>query len=83
MYGPLKIIKNWKVPTIPQRQRIDILIGQTNKELLIVLEEREDLHASEPIYVLTRLGPIASSGLVEVRSNFHKVLKARVNCDCD
>ena len=33
--------KEVKIPTIPQRQRIDILIGQTNKEMLTVLEERD------------------------------------------
>ena len=59
------------------------MIGQTNKELLAVLEEREGLNASEPNYVLTRLGPIASGGHVEERSDTNQVLKARVNVDCD
>ena len=43
-----KHFKGIKIPTILQRQRIDILIGQTNKELLTVLEERERVNASEP-----------------------------------
>ena len=72
-----------KIPTIPQGQRIDILIGQTNKELLTVLEEREGVNVSKPNYILTRLGPIASGGRVGVRSNLHQVLKSRVNLDCD
>ena len=59
------------------------MIGQTSKELLTVLEEREGLDASEPNYVLTRLGPIASGGDVEVRSDSHQVLKVRMNVDCD
>ena len=79
----LRHFEGVKIPTIPQRQRIDILRGQTNKELLTVLEEREGVNASEPNYVLTRLGPIASGGRVGVRSDSHQVLKARVNVDCD
>ena len=79
----LRHFKGIKIPTNPQRQRIDILIEQTNKELLTVLEEREGLKASESNYVLTRLGPIASGDHVEVRSNSHQVLKAIVNVDCD
>ena len=59
------------------------MIGQTNKELLTVLEEREGVNASESNYVLTRLGPIASGGRVRVRSDSHQVLKARVSVDCD
>ena len=73
----LKHFKGAEIPTIPQRQRIDILIGQTNKELLTVLEEREGVNASESSYFLTRLGPIASGGYAEVRSNSHKVLKSK------
>ena len=49
----LRHFKGVKIPTIPQRQRIDILIGQTNKELLAVLKEREGVNASELNYVLT------------------------------
>ena len=50
--------------------------------MLTVLEEKEGLNASQPHYVLIRLGPIASGGRVEMRPNSHKVLKARVNvCD--
>ena len=86
----LRHFEGVKIPTIPQRQRINILIGQTNKELLTVLKDREGVNASEPgvnasepNYVLTRLGPIASGGRVGVRSDSHQVLKARVNVDCD
>ena len=79
----LRHFKGVKIPTIPQRQRIDILIGQTNKELLAVLTEREGVNTSKFNYVLTRLRPVASGGRVEVRSNSHKVLKTRVNVDCD
>ena len=59
------------------------MIVQTNKELLSVLEEREGVNASEPNYILTRLGPIASGGRVGVRSDSHQVLKARVSADCN
>ena len=59
------------------------MIGQTNKELLTVLEERQGVNASEPNYVLTRLGSIASGGRVGVRSDSHQVLKAKVKVDCD
>ena len=33
----------------------------------MVLEEREGLDADEPNYVLTRLGPVASGGRMNVR----------------
>ena len=79
----LKHFKRVKITTIPQRQRIDVLMGQTNKKLLTILVEREGLNASEPNYILTRLGPISSGGHVEVRSDSHQVLKARVNVNCD
>ena len=79
----LRHFEGVKIPTIPQRQRIDVLIGQTNKELLTVLEEREGVNASESNYVLIRLGPIASRGRVGVKSDSHQVLKAGVSVDCD
>ena len=47
------------------------------------MEGREGVNASEPNYVLTGLGPIASGGRVEVRLDLHQDLKARVNVDCD
>ena len=37
------------VSTLPQRDKIYILIGQTNKELLAVLEEQEGLNPNEQI----------------------------------
>jgi len=52
--------KGVKIPTVPQRDRIDVLIGQIDKELLAVLEERESVNPDDPNYVLTRLGPFAS-----------------------
>ena len=59
------------------------MIGQINKESRTVLEERESVNANEPNYVLTRLRLTASGGRIELRSNSHKILKARVNVDCD
>ena len=45
-----------KIPTLPHRKNIDIFIGQSDKALLTVLEERESLNFDEPNLVLTRLG---------------------------
>ena len=59
------------------------MIGQTNKKLLTVSEERESLDGRKPNYVLTRLEPIASDGYVEMRSDSHQILTAGVDVDCD
>ena len=58
--------KGVEIPVITERKSVDILIGQTDKLLLTVLEERESIHPDDPNYVLTRLGPIASGGLIGV-----------------
>ena len=50
------------IPVAPERERVDVLIGQSDKALLAVLEEREGVDPEKPNYVLTRLGPIASGG---------------------
>ena len=50
------------IPVTLERGRVDVLIGQSDKALLTVLEEREGVDPQEPNYVLTRLGPIASGG---------------------
>ena len=52
----------------PKRGHVDVLIGQSDKLLLTVLEEREDADPEEPNYVLTRLGPITSGGMVDRNS---------------
>ena len=58
----LKHFQGMHVPVAPNCNRIDVLIGQSDKLLLTVLEEREGASSEEPNYVLTRLGPIASGG---------------------
>ena len=50
------------IPVAPERGRVDVMIGQSDKALLTVLEEREGVNPEEPNYVLTRLGSIASGG---------------------
>jgi len=45
-----------KIPVLSHRKSVDILIGQTDKLLLTVLEKREGLNPDEPNYVLTHLG---------------------------
>ena len=52
------------IPVAHDRRRVDVLIGQSDKSLLTVLEEREDMDPEEPNYVLTRLGSITSGGRV-------------------
>ena len=70
-------------PVIAQRKSIDILIGQTDKYLLTVLEERESKHPDHPNYLLTRLGLIASGGRLGLRQSVCKNFKIQVDRDCD
>ena len=73
-----------EIPTIPHRKNIDILIGQSDKMLLTVLEEREGKKPDDPNYVLTRLGPIASGGRqVESELNLCQNRRAKVGGDFD
>ena len=58
----LKHFLGVNIPTIPDRNKIDILIGQSDKQLLVVLDEREGSNPEEPNFVLTKLGPMASGG---------------------
>ena len=71
------------IPVIAQRNSINILIGQTDKPLLTVLEERESKHPDHPNYVLTRLWPIASGGSLRVGRSVCKNFKIQVDRDCD
>ena len=57
------------IPVIPYRRSIDILVGQSDKTLLTVLEEREGYDPDQPNCVFTRLGPIASGGRLDVCFN--------------
>ena len=59
----LEHFKEVEIPTIPQRKSIDVLIGQTDKCLFTVLEEREVLNHDNPNYILTRLGPSPAVGV--------------------
>ena len=68
------------IPVIAQRKSIDILIGETDKFLLTVLEERESKHPDHPNYELTRLGQNASGG---VRWSACKNFKIQVDRDYD
>ena len=71
------------IPTLPYKRCIDILIGQTDKFLLTVLEEREGITPKDPNYVLTRLGPIASGGCVDGSKCSERKLKTlKVNLEC-
>ena len=49
-------------PVAPEWGRVDVLIEQSDKALLTVLEERDGADPEEPNYVLTRLEPITSGG---------------------
>ena len=73
-----------QIPVISYRKSVDLLIGQSDKFLLTVLEEREGLNSNEPNYVLTRLGPMASGGRMDICSNLINSRQAVVNvCKCD
>ena len=79
----LEHFKGVEIPTIPQRKSIDILIGQTDKCLLTVIEEREGLNHDDPNYVLTRLGPIASGGRISVKLYLRGTMKVGVDASCN
>ena len=49
-----------EIPVAPSRECVDILIGQSDKALLTVLEEREGKNQHKPNFVFTRRGPVAS-----------------------
>ena len=78
----MKHFKGVEIPTLSGRKSIDILIGQNDKLLLAVLEEREGSNSEEPNYVLTRLGPIASGGCVHAGSKSLSNLKVQTNQNC-
>ena len=84
----LKHFKGVKISSISNRRMIDILIVQSDKSLLAVIEERESLNAEEPNCVLTRLGPIASGGQVKSESSAINSLKVHIDetgdsCRCE
>ena len=69
---------------IAQRKSIDILIEQTNKSLLTVLEERESKHPDYHNYVLTRLGSIASDRRFGARRSIScENFEIQVHRNCD
>ena len=73
-----------EIPTLPHRKNIDILIGQSDKALLTVLEERESLNFDEPNLMLTRLGPVASDGRMDACSASVQNRRVEVvSCHCD
>ena len=79
----LKHFDGVNIPTLPYKRCIDILIGQTDKFLLMVLEEREGIRPEDPNYVLTRLGPIASGGCVDGRNcSERKLHTLKFNLEC-
>ena len=80
----LKHFTGVKIPTLPYRKSVDILIRQSDKSLLMVLKRREGLDADEPNCVLTRLGPVASGGPMNVRSDQLQSRRVEVEpCECD
>ena len=73
-----------EIPTIPHHKNIEILIEQSDKVLLTVLEEQEGQKPDDPNYVLTRLGPIASGGCyMESESNLCQSRRTKVGSVSD
>ena len=56
----LELFVGVHIPVTPEPGRVGVLIGQSDKALLTVHEEREGVDPEESNYVLTRLGTIAS-----------------------
>ena len=74
------------IPTILDRNKTDILIGQSDKELLVVLDEREGSNPEEPNFVLTRLRPIASGGTAgenQFMTRRALVADKQATCECE
>ena len=74
-----------QIEVVPERKRIDILIGQSDKTLLAVLDEYEGADPEEPNYVLTRLVPVVSGGRVSSAAHKSSLSTLRVqtsNADC-
>ena len=65
--GNLEYLKGVEILTKRKVNSVDILIGQPHKFLLTVLEKREGARPKELNYVLTRIGPIASSGFLNAK----------------
>ena len=59
-----------EIPLAPERDRVDVLIGQSHKSLLTVLQE--------PNFVLIHLGPVASCGRVPTKANSYRTFKLAV-----
>ena len=74
----LKHFQGTHVPVAPERNRIDVLIGQSDKLLLTVLDEREGESTEEPNYVFTSLGPTASGGRVSTSYGSLSTLRVQV-----
>ena len=72
----LKHFEGVEIPVITNRKRVDILIGQSDKALLTVLEKREGA-PNEPNLVFTRLGPATSGGRVHSSSDSLQALRVQ------
>ena len=82
----LKHFQGVNIPTILDRNKIAILIGQSDKELLVVLDEREGSNPEEPNFVLTRLGPIASGGSAgenQFMTRRALIADKQATCECE
>ena len=77
----LEHFKGVDTPTVSHRNRTDILIGQSDKALRAVSEERESLKPDEPNFVLTLLRPIARDGKADGRPERLLTRKARTKID--
>ena len=80
----LKYFAGVKIPTLPGRKSIDILVGQSDKILLTVFAEREGFDPDEPNYVLTRLSPVASGGRLDTCQHLLQNRRVEIGrCHCD
>ena len=72
----IKHFEGVEIPVITNRKQVDILIGQSDKALLTVLEEHVGA-PDEPNLVFTRLGPAASGGRVHSSLNSLRALRVQ------
>ena len=73
-----------QISVIFYRKRVDLLILQSDKFLLTILEKRKGFDSNEPNCVRTRLRPMASGGRMDISSNLINTGQAVVNeCQCN
>ena len=68
-----------EIPVAPNRECVEILIGQSDKALLTVLQDHKDKDPNQPNFVHTHLGPV-DRGSVSHGLNDFSFWKVSIEC---